>query len=181
MWPTNYELDNAYANVSSVYSQQLYSNKHISSSIHQLNNSHHLNNLSTNNQFHDSDNSDLTRCQTNSPKSQLPTRIQNSLNNNSFWSNYTSYSNYNQIAAAVAAVQTVVANSGANDSSTTSNHLQTYPTSNLINNSTNNNDSFRTRPNSLETTTNFYNTSCLDLPSTPGRRIFGFIFSLYFS
>ena len=196
MWPTNYELDNAY----SVYSHQFYSNK----PIHQPNG--HPKSSPNVGQF-DCDeldrkrsadfnrggdrsadlgkpgellsrtgepirtSADLGRCSSGgyqspcSPKSQLPTRI-NSLNGNSFWPNYTSYSNYsnyNQIATAIAAVQTAVANSEPTNPG--------YST-----NATHNSDSFRTRPTSSDASNNFYNsTTCLSL-DLPGN-LFAFAHS----
>lgn len=113
-----------------------------------------------------------------SPKSQLPGRMNslNGMNGNSFWPNYTSYSNYNQIATAIAAVQTAVANSGHEPA----NSVQGYSSSNLIHNS-GGGDSFRTRSgSSLEPTSsnNFYSSATcfsLDLPpSTPGKHRLSF-------
>ena len=186
MWPSNYELvDNAastYAANASIYSQQLYSSSAKNSSTSsQLNNqltnqltnqlSNQVNNTTTTtssgNQFNSASNyQSSSGNQFNPPKSQLPTRI-----NNSFWSNYTSYSNYNQLAAAVQAI----ANNTTGDTLGSSSNLQSYSPSNLnlINNS--NHDSLKTRPNSLETSssTNFYNSTGLSFDqassSTPGK------------
>lgn len=121
-----------------------------------------------------------------SPILHSPNKLHIRMNGNSFWPNYTSYSNYNQIATAIAAVQTAVANSGHEPA----NSVQGYSSTNLIHNSGSGVDSFRTRPDSsLEPTssTNFYNSAtCLSLdlpPSTPGklRGFFHFASSFFHS
>ena len=99
-----------------------------------------------------------------SPKPHLPARM-SGLNGSSFWPNYTSYSNYNQIATAIAAVQTAVANSEPGQAQGAG-----YSSANLIHNA--GSDSFRHRPaSSLDATSSnsFYNsTTCLslDLPAS---------------
>lgn len=171
MWSSNYELDNPYANASA-HSQQFYSSIDKNSGNY---------NPSTNNQFYSNNklgkNDTLSKYSTASnyhsslsPKSKL-----NNLNSNSFWSNYTCYSNsmysnLNNLVVAAVANDTVPIS--------TSN-------SNVINNSSN--DSFqRTRSNSSETanlpvsSASFYNSSIsyLDTPAststTPGINFFSF-------